>query len=245
METDFILTRRARPRTHWRYWCALFAASVCVSSSGCVLLGSQSHWYAPAPYETTVNFLAADGDAGAEALAGAEAQYAAAREADEAGNAICIDRYYAAAVQVWPLYVPVATTEGRAAELYHAAVQAFIESANRYGRFNRAAGVLLANGQTVPVAYRGFVWRPEDFATFVPVGAYESSRLKNRYASAGVGVPYVVMSTNPPRHPFMKASQPFAATAVVGPSAAMGGRFTLQFYDPLRVSVMENAGALP
>ena len=117
-------------------------------------------------------------------------------EADEAGNAICVDRYYVAAVQVWPYYVPVAATEERAAELYRAAVQAFIESANKYGRFNRAVGVVLASGQVVPVAYRGFVWRPEDFATLLPVGGYESPRLENRYASAGVGVPYVVLSTN-------------------------------------------------
>jgi pimeloyl-ACP methyl ester carboxylesterase len=186
-----------------------------------------------------VNFLAAD------CLAGAEAQYAAAREADEAGNAICIDRYYTAAVQVWPYYVPAAATEERAAELYRAAVQGLIESANKYGRFNRTVGVVLANGQVVPVAYRGFVWRPEDFAMFLPVGAYESTRLDNRYASAGVGVPYVVLSTSAPRYPFVRASQPFAATAVIGPSAAAAGRFTLQFYDPLRVSVMESTGAMP
>src|ERR1700754_3561494 len=121
METDFTLTRCARPRTCRRILCALFAAFVCVSNSGCVLFGWRSHWYAPAPYETTVNFLAADAvdgvDASAAALSSAEAQYAAAREADEAGNPSCIDRYYAAAVQMWPLYVPVATTEERAAEL--------------------------------------------------------------------------------------------------------------------------------
>ncbi len=244
METDFILNRSARPRTRWRCWCALLAASVCILNSGCVLFGSRSHWYSPAPYETTVNFLAADADGGADTLACAEAQYAAAREADEAGNVTCVDRYYAAAVQAWPYYVPVATTEERAAELYRAAVQGFIESANKYGRFNRAVGVLLASGQVVPVAYRGFVWRPEDFATFLPVGSYETTRLENRYASAGVGVPYVVLSTSTPRYPFMRASQPFAATAVVGPAAAVGGRFTLQFYDPLRVVVSESGTPL-
>ena len=193
-------------------------------------MGSRSHWYAPAPYETTVNFVAADADA----LSSAEAQYASAREADEAGNVSCVDRYYAAAIQAWPHYVLVATTEERATELYRSAVQGFVESANKYGRFNRAVGVLLASGQVVPVAYRGFVWQPDDFATFLPVGTYESTRFENRYASAGVGVPYVVLTTNPSRYPFVRPSQPFAATAVVGPSAAMGGRFTLQFYDPLR-----------
>ena len=117
--------------------------------------------------------MAADADAGSvDALAVAEAQYAAAREADEAGNASCIDRYYAAAVQVWPCLCGSGDDRRNdAAELYRAAVQGFIESANKYGRFNRAVGVLLANGQMVPVAYRGFVWRPEDFATFMPVGS--------------------------------------------------------------------------
>ncbi len=132
METDFILNRSARPRTRWRCWCALIAACVCVLNSGCVLFGSRQPLVCAAPYETTVNFLAADADAGVDALASAEAQYAAAREADEAGNVSCVDRYYAAAVQAWPFYVPVATTEERAAELYRAAVRGFIESANKY-----------------------------------------------------------------------------------------------------------------
>jgi pimeloyl-ACP methyl ester carboxylesterase len=88
----------------------------------------------------------------------------------------------------------------------------------------------------VPITYQGFVWQPADFATFVPVGYYESQRLTHRFASAGVGVPYIVLTTNPPRHAFTKASQPFAATAVLGPNPAFGGGFTLQFYDPLRAN---------
>jgi pimeloyl-ACP methyl ester carboxylesterase len=193
-------------------------------------MGSQSHWYAPTPYQTTVNFAAADGDA----FSNAEAQYAAAREADEAGNPICIDRYYSAAVQSWPCYVPVAATEERVAALYRAAVQGFIDSAAKYGRFNRVQGVLLSSGQFVPVGYYGFVWRPEDFDTLLPVGDYETTRLEKRYATSGVGVPYVVLAANPPRYAFTISHQPFAATAVIGPSAGVGGRFALQFYDPLR-----------
>jgi pimeloyl-ACP methyl ester carboxylesterase len=92
------------------------------------------------------------------------------------------------------------------------------------------------------VAYQGFVWQPDDFCTFLPVGSYDSHRLSNRYVSGGVGVPYVVLSTPVPRHPFTNISQPFAATAVVAPMSP-GGAFSLQFYDPLRTAV--TAGGLP
>src|SRR5262249_51952191 len=151
------------------FLCALSIALA--STSGCAMLGSQSQWYTPAPYE--VGFRGLDS---AEGLTRAEAQYAAGREAEAACNPACIDRHYAAAVAAWPCYVPAAATEEPAAGLYRSAVQSFIESAAKFGRFNRGQGVTLTTGQVVPVGYCGFVWQPDDFATFLPVGSYESSR---------------------------------------------------------------------
>jgi len=87
------------------------------------------------------------------------------------------------------------------------------------------------------------LWRPEDFSVFLPVGDYDTSRLTNRYVTCGVGVPYVVLSTNPPRYPFMNPCHPFAATAIVAPSPTAGGGFALQFYDPLRTVATD--GGLP
>ena len=132
-----------------------------------------------------------------------------------------------------------ATPDDRATSLYRSAVRSFIESAVRFGRFNRRKAWCWRAARLVPVTYQGFVWQPDDFCTFLPVGSYESPRLSNRYVTRGVGVPYVVLSTNPPRHPFTNIAQPFAATAVVAPSGPAGGGFALQFYDPLRADATD------
>jgi pimeloyl-ACP methyl ester carboxylesterase len=237
METDFNLALSARARNLTARWCALLLL-MAVACPGCALVGSRSHWYSPAAYEPDAAAFASCPDS----LTAAEAQYEAARQADEAGDPGCIDRYFAAATLAWPCYASAPASDEPAAELYRSSVNLFIQAAARFGRFNRAQGVVLSSGQTVPVAYCGFVWQPADFCKFLPVGCYETPRLTNRYVSAGMGVPYVVLSTNPPRHPFTNFCQPFAATAVLSPSRAAGGQFTLQFYDPLRTTATE-AGA--
>ena len=86
----------------------------------------------------------------------------------------------------------------------------------------------------MPVTYQGFVWQPDDFCTFLPVGSYESQRLSNRYVSRGVGVPYVVLTTNPPRHPFTNVCATVCGDGRRCASRVAGRRFALQFYDPLR-----------
>jgi pimeloyl-ACP methyl ester carboxylesterase len=54
-----------------------------------------------------------------------------------------------------------------------------------------------------------------------------------------VGVEYVVLSVDPSRRPYIPASQPFAATAVLKPSAATTNGYTLEFYDPLRTTATD------
>lgn len=229
METDFDLASRARtPRA---FLLLLAIALLSVTGSGCAILGSRNEWQSPAPYATSI-FTSPD-----PCLVAAEAQYEAGRQAEAACNPVCIDHYFAAATESWPFHVAGATLEeNRATELYQASVRSLIDSAARFGRFNSNQGILLANGQMVPVAYQGFVWQPADFCTFLPVGYYQSARLSNRYVAPGVGVPYVVLTSTPPRHAFTRIAQPFAATAVLSPSPAAGGGFALQFYDPLRTN---------
>jgi pimeloyl-ACP methyl ester carboxylesterase len=229
MGTEFYLCAATRLRNAAAFFLAL--SLVIAASFGCTLVRSESRWYAPEPYE--VGFR---GFGSAESSSCAEAQYEAGRAAEESCNPACIDHYFAAATLAWPCHVAEATTEEPAAELYRAAVRSFIDSAVKFGRFHRGQGVVLASGQVVPVRYCGFVWQPDDFCTLLPVGSYESSRFESRFAACGVGVPYVVLATNPPRHPFTSFCQPFAATAVVAPSQAGGGQFALQFYDPLRTA---------
>jgi pimeloyl-ACP methyl ester carboxylesterase len=233
METDFYPALRARTL---HAFCLLFALAMPFASSpGCAIVGSRNEWNPPAPYAPNVLFGSTD-----PRLANAEAQYVAGQQAEDSCNPACIDHYLAAATCAWPYHSECATAgETPATELYQSAVRSFIGAAVRFGRFNPLCGVVLANGQVVPVTYQGFVWQPADFCTFLPVGYYESQRLSYRFANSGVGVPYVVLTSNPPRHPFVKPAQPFAATAVLAPSLAHGGGFTLQFYDPLRTNTTD------
>jgi pimeloyl-ACP methyl ester carboxylesterase len=235
METEFYLALRARTCNAFAWFVAFLL--LLITSSGCALVGSRNQWNPPAPYTPNIFLGSAD-----PCLLGAEAQYVAGQQAEATSNPICIDYYLAAATQVWPFHMIASTVaDNPANELYRSSVRAFIESAVKFGRFDRYRGVVLANGQLVPVTYNGFVWQPADFCTFLPVGCYASSRLSHHYAAPGVGVPYVVVTTNPPRYAFTRLSQPFSATAVVAPSPSLGGGFALQIYDPLRTS-MTDAG---
>jgi Alpha/beta hydrolase family len=230
METDVDLRRRAESRIWCAVWCAI--SLLLLSCAGCSVIGSRGRWYEAARFDPTLTFATAD-----ESVASAESQYEAGLQAEAAGDATCIDRYYAAATATWPqCLVTPAPNDDPATDLYRSSVQSFIQSAIRFGRFQRTQGVLLTNGLVVPVRYVGFVWQPDDFCTFLPVGSYESSRLANRYVGSGVGLPYVVLTTNPPRYAFTNGAQPFAATAILSPSASCGGGFALQFYDPLHTS---------
>jgi pimeloyl-ACP methyl ester carboxylesterase len=229
METDFYPALRAR--TRHAFLCFFALATLLVSNTGCAIVGSRNQWNPPAPYTRNVLFGTTD-----PRLATAEAHFAAGQRAEEACNPACIDHYFAAATCAWPFHVECATaSETPATQLYQSAVRAFIASADHFSRFDRLRGVMLSSGQFVPVAYQNFVWQPADFCTFVPVGYYQSQRMSHSFASSGVGVPYVVLTTSPSRHPFTNPAQPFAATAVLAPSPTLGG-FSLQFYDPLRAN---------
>jgi hypothetical protein len=233
METDFYPALRARTRSAFLSFFAL--AMLLTSNTGCAIVGSRNDWNPPAPYSRNVLFGSTD-----PRFTSAEAHLAAGQRAEEACDPSCIDQYFAAATCAWPYHVECATAgETAATQLYQSAVRSFIASADHFSRFDRLRGIMLSNGQFIPVAYQNFVWQPADFCTFVPVGHYQSQRLTHGFANSGVGVPYVVLTTTPPRYPFTKAAQPFAATAVLAPNPALGNGFTLQFYDPLRANTTD------
>jgi pimeloyl-ACP methyl ester carboxylesterase len=233
METDFYPSLRAR--TLYAFFSFIALAILLASNTGCAIVGSRNDWNPPAPYTRNVLFGSTD-----PRLGNAEAHLTAGRRAEEACDPACIDHYLAAATCAWPYHVEFATAgETAATQLYQSAVRSFIASADHFSRFDRLRGVMLSNGQFVPVAYQNFVWQPADFCTFVPVGYYQSQRLTHGFANSGVGVPYVVLATTPPRYPFTKTAQPFGATAVLAPNPALGGGFSLQFYDPLRANTTD------
>jgi pimeloyl-ACP methyl ester carboxylesterase len=173
-------------------------------------------------------------------LAAAEASFAAGEEAEADNDPACIDHYFTAACDSWPLVLNQAAWAAAGShnvapsERYHASLQAFLAAAQHFGRFHFTHGVLLGDGRWIRVSYHGFLWNPEEMHSFVPAEECQADGLSNRYGSPGVGVPYV-MVTGQSRRPFVRNFQPLAATAVLAPSSLDEAGWTLEFYDPQRV----------
>ncbi len=223
-------TGRTRGATRARFWIAL---CLHVALAGCSLSRSSTVWYpplSPPPVRNASGYVAS-----------AETNFAAGIEADKACDPVAIDYFYAAASESWPMHAANASTPTDAgSELYRASVRKLLDASARYGRFDSARGITLCDGQQVPVRYFGFLWEPADFRSILPVGSYASPELSVRYAATGVGVEYVVLTSDVPRRPFTASRQPFAATAVLQPAAALtNGTFTLDFYDPLRTAATD------
>lgn len=231
METDVKLARRALKLVA----CALVVAPLWLPSAVLAQPWAQSDWPEPTPVPVAGPFVRTS-----PPLAPAEAHYLAGAQAEAVGNPACIDHYFAASAAAWPFHATHgAGVDDRASALYRSSVQLLIASAQRFGRYHPTEGIRLTNGQLIPITYRGFLWEPVDFHTLLPVGAYSSSQLPTRYVARGVGVPYVVLTDNRLRRPFIRCGQPFAATALVAPSEQFGGTFALEFYDPLRTCVTD------
>jgi pimeloyl-ACP methyl ester carboxylesterase len=213
-----------------RFW---IAGLLLFALSGCSLTRAHTVWHSGLDSSPVSD--------GLSQLAPAEASMSAGRSAEEANNPAAVDYYYAAATQLWPSHVAGAVVQGDpGAELYRVAVRRMVDAAVRFNRIDPTRGITLANGQFLPIRYYGFLWQPADFGTLLPVGFYETPEILHRYIGNGVGVEYVVLATNGAGRPFIKNNQPFAATAVLQPvSGPAGGGFTLDFYDPLRISATD------
>jgi len=218
-----------RGATRTRCWIVMLLCA----QVGCSLTRSTSVWnppLSPPPASDASGYVAA-----------AETNFSAGVAADDAGDPVAVDFFYAAAVQSWPVHAAnVACPSDAGSELYRASLRKLLDSAARYCRFDSARGITLGDGTQIPIRYAGFVWQSSDFQCFQPVGSYTTSSLLRRFTSNGVGVEYVVLSSDTPRSPFIAPRQPFAATAVLQP--AMGpvpAAFTLDLYDPLRTAATE------
>jgi pimeloyl-ACP methyl ester carboxylesterase len=210
---------------------------------GCALTTSSTVWHPPLSPPPLSHF----DDAAFGPLTSIEANFSRGIDADKAGDPACLDFYYAAAVEAWPLHATCAAAPIDAgSEYYRASVRKLLDAAARYNRFDSAQGITVSDGQRIPIRYFGFLWQPQDFHCMLPVGTYASKQLPRRYASPGVGVDYVVLTSEVPRQPFIKSRQPFAATAVLKPAgqpavaSPNAAGFSLDFYDPLRAATADN-----
>lgn len=144
---------------------------------------------------------------------------------EEQGDSRCVDRFFEVAAATWSLRTQDVTLDDEAqigaCDLHDSALMKLLTTAQEFGRWHQITGLSIQSSQgtvQVPVQYRGFVWRPEDFDAMMPVGPYRSTTLSRRYGNDGVGVPLVVVRQRPPGQPFVRQQTAFAATAVLKPA---------------------------
>jgi len=184
-------------------------------------------------------------------------------------NEGCIDDYYRAALTAWkclesygPAHVDAADTQV-AWVIYHECVAALIQLGQQYGRLDPRRGLLVyteAGTQLVPLAYRGFAWRAEDFHRLLVVGDYTSNDFSHHYRQPGLGVSLVALRFAPKDQLFLGDTRPFAATAVLrtlrAPSVGTAGPgqgapndsriAVLELHNPLAIRhVTLSNGSLP
>lgn len=260
-----------RRRVSWKP--PTLAEPVCLANSG-------RAFHTPAAsrgFRHTVGFAPSDSQStgstagNAVAYALAEQRYAAACARQTLGSADSVDLYYQAALHSW-CYLQESMAachddarRARVWQVYHSSLARLIETGQRYGRLDPAGRLLVntASGpEVIPVAYPGFVWRPEDFGQLVLVGDYQVAALSHSYRSQGIGVPLVVRRRGHDQQRFHSDQQQFAATAVLrfpqpddrngasvaaptfGPSGQAIAAETpvFELYDPLRVSTLRMGG---
>ncbi|MBS0210199.1 MAG: alpha/beta fold hydrolase [Planctomycetes bacterium] len=151
-----------------------------------------------------------------------------AREAsnlEAAGDALCVDAYYAAACQAWREVAalgrkPSRTELAEVSQPYHACVAKLIVTADRFHKIDPDRGLqVLDHGRQVivPIERLGFAWSSEDFNGFELVGEYKIGKRSPTTRTTGLGVPLVVKRLRCQRDEFYREVQPFAATAVLCP----------------------------
>lgn len=229
---------------------------------GCAAIRTSS-WRSP-PVVSPRGPVDLFGDSGAASPA--ETWYAEAVRLDAEGSAAAVDAYLQSAVAAWPAVEAVAgamesdaggpwgapaastTVEGsREWDLYQSAVVGLLVSAQKFGRWSPATGLLAMGPQglaQVATAYHGFVWAPTEFGTLHPVGDDTPAHPTRAYRRQGLGVPLVVVRNDAgAARPFVQPGRKFAATALVRPvMTPMGVVARLEFYDPLRESQVQLVG---
>lgn len=190
-----------------------------------------------------------------DSMVAAECALAHAAQLEEQGNPQCLEFYYQSATAIWPdvelKIIQCGKPTGRAAEIYQNAITKLIVVGQKQKRFHPSEGLRLqidSRPVTIPIAYHGFPWRPEDFDCLQPVCETKSKDLKTWYRCNGLGVPFIAFHHRRPCEKFRAEKQPFPATLVLYPTpvkqndtngiAPPNGprQFGFALADPLRVS---------
>ena len=159
-----------RGATRSQRWIAL---GLLAALAGCSLTRSSTVWYPPLSPPPTGNQNVY--------VASAEAKLSAGIAADEAGDPVAIDYYYAAATESWPRHAAHAAAPSDAAfELYRAAVRKLLDAAASAGSIRYAVS-RSAMASRFPSATSASCGSPRTFARFCP--SVPTPRVNSRIAT--------------------------------------------------------------
>ncbi|MCH2177639.1 MAG: alpha/beta fold hydrolase [Mariniblastus sp.] len=240
------------PRFRNLLFMALIAVMLTALSSGC-----RSHerkrasWNPPLPIapRSAESLSRSDTNHSFTDLSFAEANYAKAMRLEDQGADQCVDFYFQTIQDVWPTIqqqlLETQHPQGRAGDLYRSASNKLITAGQKAGRFDPRSGLRVqttSGWQTIPTAYFGFPWKPNQFNIVEPVGNYSTKDLIEYFRFPGVGVPTVVIRCREPEDQFMRKQQYFAATLLVRPRPDANGDFEIQFLNPINYSNVDVDG---
>lgn len=224
----------------------------------CLLPNRQDFASSQTPY-LTLRLAATTGSLCADApernLVQAEADFAAARLWERRHREECVDLYFRAAMRTWPLLELGATQSACTAD-YHAALLVYQESllhlittGCRFGRLDPRGRLIISEQsgrRTIPIAYYGFAWKPDEFCQVLAADEFSSRDIAHHYHTEGLGVALVMVRHAQCKESFYRSRQPFPVTAVLRPARPLGRSIesgvtvpetpdagaSLEFYNP-------------
>jgi hypothetical protein len=194
----------------------------------------------------------------------ARAALRAGHRLEHEGSDESVDQYYRSAVYSYAAITVTAAVVGTehpdalaAREIYNEALRDCLRAALHFGRLDARSHLLVntpAGAHSIPIAHRGFVWKPEDFNRVVDPTRLDRNPNEHGADSLrpGLGAELAVARVNPQvslSDRFLPREAAFNATALLRPDlgAWLGGQpgapaDVLELYDPLRVATVAAAG---
>jgi pimeloyl-ACP methyl ester carboxylesterase len=183
-------------------------------------------------------------------LAAAEADLAAGMRWENQQADACVDWYFRAAIEAWQWLESAACPSGDDPEyrsawrVYQQSVARLIPAANRFGRLDPRAGLVVVDRggrRVIPVKHHGFAWQASDFCQVLPAADFQDGKLAKHYRVSGLGIALVAVRHACGQQHFFRAHQPFAVTAVVRSS---GSGAVLDFYNPNQFDSLPLGGSM-
>ncbi len=185
----------------------------------------------------------------------AQADLEMAKRLEGGRREACVDLFYRAAMRAWSVMERTSCQAARnpeplaAWQIYQESLARLLPAASRLGRLDPRARLTvnsLGGLRDIPITYYGFAWRPSDFCRLTPANEFLGRGLQRHYRAPGLGMSLVAIRLTRYEERFLRATQPFAVTAVLRPSGrasplgngsgimpqACESEAVLEFYNP-------------